>query len=153
MGTTWRAANLFESPLGRHWISGGGSVNVLRQELATRGVRFWFCAEARASHHLAPFFRKRLRVGAYLVRYRQLAPSGPWAWVVRVPLAGPLLASGGTMVKAWRRAWWFRHSLPARGLTCHHLITIAAVKAVEAKACVLVGARVDRRFRWLISPA
>lgn len=136
--------------------SGGGSVNVLRRELASQGVRFWFCAEARASHYLAPFLIKRLRVGAYHVRHRQLSPTPPWSWAIRIPLAGPALATGGTLVKAWGRAWMFRRSLPGHGLTLAvYLATLSFVKAVEALGAVAYASApgwVNRRFGWFDVP-
>jgi hypothetical protein len=143
----------FREEMGR---SGGGSVNVLREELVGRGVRFWYCAEARGQHHLAPFLEKRLRVGAFQVRYRRLAPDRPWAWVAHVPILGPFLAVGGTLVKAWRRAWWFRQSLPGRGLSLPiYLGTIALVKAVEAvgaAAYAWAPGWVRGRFDWFDIP-
>jgi len=137
-------------------ISGGGSVNVLRAELLKRGIRFWFCAEARAWHHLAPFLVKRLRVGAYHVRHRQIAANTRAAWVVRVPLLGPFLATGGTLVAAWRRAWRLRSTLPAGGLSLPiYLVTIALVKGVEAigaAAYAWAPGWTGRRSGWFAVP-
>ena len=143
----------FREDMGR---SGGGSVNVMRQELLDRGIRFWYCAEAQARHHLAPFFWKRMRVGAYLVRYRQLAPDAHWSWVIRVPLVGPLLPPAGSMLKAWTRAWRQRSTLPAKGFSLPlYLATIAFVKCVEGLGALMYAwapSFVSRRFAWFDVP-
>jgi glycosyltransferase involved in cell wall biosynthesis len=143
----------FREDLGR---SGGGSVNLIRMELQDKGVRFWFCAEAKGWHHLAPFFEKRIRVGAFLVRYRKLAPNARWSWVIRVPLVGALLPAAGSMLLAWRRAWKMRTTLPGKGLSLpYYLASIALVKAVEGMGSALyawVPSFVDRRFDWFDVP-
>ena len=143
----------FREDMGR---SGGGSVNVARRELMGRGVRFWFCAEAQARHDLAPFFVKRIRIGAYQIRHRRLAPDAPWSWVARVPLAGPFLATGGSMVMAWRRAWRMRSTLPAKGFSLPlYLASIAFVKSVEALGAVLYAwapSLVSGRYDWFDVP-
>jgi glycosyltransferase involved in cell wall biosynthesis len=137
-------------------LSGYGSVNVLRSELARRGIRPWYCLEARGLHHLAPFWNDRLLVGAYQVHYRRLAPDTPWAWLVRVPLLGPFLVTAGTLLKAWRRAWRLRSTLPGRGLSLPvYLVTISGIKVVELLGALMVTwapGWVDRRYGWFTVP-
>jgi glycosyltransferase involved in cell wall biosynthesis len=143
----------FRDDIGR---SGGGGSNVLRAELSRRGIRPWFSFEARGWHYLEPFWIKRLRIGAYQVQYRRIAPEVPWAWLVRVPLVGPLLIIAGTLLKAWKRAWQLRSTLPGRGLSLpFYMVTISGVKAVELLGALMVAwapAWVNRRYSWFDLP-
>lgn len=144
----------FRGDIGR---SGGGSVNVLRVELARRGIWPWFCLDARAWHDLPPFWQKRIRIGGYSVRYRQLAAATPSAWMARVPVLGPFLITGGTLLKSWGRAWRLRRTLPGRGLSLPiYFVTIAAVKVVELIGAVMVAwapGWVDRHYGWFTVPS
>ena len=137
-------------------ISGGGAVNVLRDQLPAMHVQPWFCADARGWHHVAPFFPKRIRVGGYQIQYRQMAPETAWAWLARLPLLAPFLVTAGTTVRSWQRAWRLRSTLPGKGLTFpFYLASIAAVKAVEWIGAALVAwmpAYVSRRFGWFDVP-
>jgi glycosyltransferase involved in cell wall biosynthesis len=137
-------------------ISGGGAVNILREQLKSIGVQPWFCAEAKAWHHLAPFWQKRLRVGGYQIQYRRLARETDWSWLARVPLLAPFLVTGGTLVKAYQRAWRLRSTLPWRGFSLpFYGLSMAGVKAVECiGACFVAWSPgwVSRRFGWFDVP-
>ena len=137
-------------------ISAGGSLNVLREQLHQMGIVPYFCLEAKGLHHLAPFWLKRLRIGGYHVQYRRAAPEAEWSWLVRVPILAPMLVTGGTLVRAYQRAWRLRSALPLGGLSLPlYLVSIAAVKAVEClgAAMVIWAPRwVSRRFGWFDVP-
>ena len=137
-------------------VSGGGAVNILREQLNAMGVQPWFCAEAKAWHHLAPFWEKRLRVGGYQIQYRRLARDSRCAWLARVPLLAPFLVVGGTLLKAYQRAWMLRSTLPLRGFSLpFYVLTIAGVKAVECVGACLVAWTprwVSRRYGWFDVP-
>lgn len=112
--------------------SGAGSVDVMRERLLRDRVPIWFCAEARGWHHLAPFWAKYTRLGAFQIHFRRMAPETQWSWMASVPVLAPFLVIGGLLVKAWGRAWRQRRSLPLHGWTFPvYLATIAFVKAVE----------------------
>jgi len=143
----------FREDLGR---SAGGSLNVLREQLRRMGIVPYFCLEARGLHHLAPFWLKRLRIGGYHVHYRRMAPEAEWSWLARVPILAPMLVTGGTLVKAYQRAWRLRSTLPLGGLSLPlFLASIAAVKAVECLGAAMVAWAprwVSRRFGWFDPP-
>jgi hypothetical protein len=144
----------FRDDLGR---SGGGAVNLLRERLHRDGVGIWFCAEARGSHYLAPFWKKRLRVGAYQICFRRAEPESSWAALARVPVLGPFLVTFGTLVKAWQRAFRLRSTLPLRGWSLPlYFISIAGVKGVECLGAIGYAwfpAWFDRRYGWFSLPA
>jgi len=144
----------FRDDLGR---SGGGAVNILREELLALGVTPWMCAEARAWHHLAPFLEKRLRVGGYQIQFRRKAPEISWSWMAHVPLMAPFLVTVGTLLKTYQRAWRLRSTLPGRGLSLPaYLCSIAFVKSFELAGAALVAWAprwVSRRYGWFDVPA
>jgi glycosyltransferase involved in cell wall biosynthesis len=144
----------FRDDLGR---SGGGAVNILRQELQALGVTPWMCAEARAWHHLPPFLEKRLRVGGYQIQFRRKAPETSWSWMAHVPLMAPFLVTVGTLLKTYQRAWRLRSTLPGRGLSLPaYLCSIAFVKSFELAGAALVAWAprwVSRRYGWFDVPA
>lgn len=144
----------FREDLGR---SGGGAVNLFREQLHRDGVGIWFCAEARGSHDLAPFWPKRIRIGAYQIRFRRRAPDSSWARLSRVPILAPFLVTLGTMVKAWQRAFRLRSTLPLRGWSLpFYWISIAGVKAVECLGAVGYAwfpAWFDKRYEWFSVPS
>ncbi len=137
-------------------LSGGGAVNALRAQLRSEGVRPWFCEQARGQHSLAPFWPKRLRIGAYHLRTRQLASDVEWAWVARVPLLAPFLVVGGTLLRAWQRAWRLRSLLPGRGFGLPiYMISIGLVKLAELAGAILYALApgyVDRKHGWFDIP-
>jgi len=136
--------------------SGGGAVNVLREQLEALGVQPWFCAEAKGWHHLAPFFTKRMRVGGYQIAFRRRAPETAWSWLAQLPILAPFLVTAGTAIRACQRAWRLRSTLPGRGATLpFYLVAITAVKAVEWCGAALVAwmpGYVNRRFGWFEVP-
>ena len=144
----------FRDDLGK---SGGGAVNILREELLALGVTPWMCAEARAWHHLAPFLEKRLRVGGYQIQFRRKAPETSWSWMADVPLMAPFLVTAGTLLKTYQRAWRLRSTLPGRGVSLPaYLCSIAFVKSFELAGAGLVAwapAWVSRRYGWFDVPA
>lgn len=112
--------------------SGGGAVNIARYELRAAGIRPWYSDEARGWHHLAPFMKNRLRAGGYNIYHRRMSPNAPWSWLVRVPAFAPFFVTGGSLIKAYQRAWSLRRSLPGRGSSLPiYLVTLAAVKFIE----------------------
>jgi hypothetical protein len=120
----------FREDMGR---GGGGAADLARLALRRKGIRPWFCAEANGSHYLAPFWENRFRNGAYLIHHRRLDPGLAGARLLWIPLLGPWLVVGGTLLRAWRRAWRMRGTLPLRGLTFPgYWASILATKAVEA---------------------
>ena len=137
-------------------ISGGGAVNVLREQLKAKGVKAWFCVEARGWHHLAPFLQKRLRVGGYQIRFRRNAPETSWSWFARAPLLAPFLVTAGTAIRSYQRAWRLRSTLPGKGASLPlYLLTITAVRAVEWIGAGLVAwmpGYVSRRYGWFDVP-
>ena len=143
----------FREDLGQ---SGGGAVNITRERLLREGVRFWFCAEAHGWHNLPPLLREHLRFGGYYVRQRRVAPATSFAWLASVPLLGPFLATGGTLLKAWQRAWRLRSLLPGGVLSFPvFFLTIAFVKAVEligAMAYTWAPGLVSRLAGWYDVP-
>ena len=143
----------FRDDMGR---SGGGAVNVLREQITSMGEVPFFCSEAKGWHHLAPFWEKRLRIGGYHIRYRRMAPETAWSWLAQVPILAPMLVTGGTLVKAYQRAWRLRSTLPLGGLSLPlFLASIAAVKAVECLGAAMVAWAprwVSRRFGWFDPP-
>lgn len=136
--------------------SGAGSVDVLREQILRDGVPIWFCAEARGRHHLAPFWEKYQRLGAYQIHYRRLAPEVRGAWLARIPFFAPFLVIAGLLVKAWRRAWRLRRSLPLGGWSLPiYLATIAFVKSVEcigAAQYAWFPRQLARRHDWFDVP-
>jgi len=62
----------FRTDMGR---GGEGGPHVVRHMLKKRGILPWFCEAARGWHFMAPFWPKRLRLGAYLIFTRRNAPS------------------------------------------------------------------------------
>lgn len=136
--------------------SGGGAVNIVREQLKAIGVQPWFCSEAEAWHHLAPFWEKRLRVGGYQIQYRRLAKDTRWSWLARVPLLAPFLVTGGTLLKAYQRAWKLRSTLPLRGFSLpFYGLSIAGVKVVECIGACLVAWTprwVSGRYGWFDVP-
>jgi glycosyltransferase involved in cell wall biosynthesis len=137
-------------------ISGGGAVNVLREQLRATGVMAWFCVEARGLHHLAPFLQKRLRVGGYQIHFRRSASETSWSWLARAPLLAPFLVTAGTAIRSYQRAWRLRSTLPGKGASLpFYLLTITAVKAVEWIGSALVAwmpGYVSRRYGWFDVP-
>jgi glycosyltransferase involved in cell wall biosynthesis len=116
--------------------TGAGGVDVMRARMLRDGIPIWFCAEARGWHHLAPFWTKYTRLGAFQIHFRRMAPETRWSWLARVPIFAPCLIGAGLLVKAWQRAWELRRSLPLHGWTLPIYVgTIAFVKSVE-----LIGA-------------
>ena len=136
--------------------SGGGAVNILREQLSEMGIVPYFCLEARAYHYLASFWLKRLRVGGYPVHYRRMAPETKWSWLARLPLLAPMLVTAGTLLKAFGRAWRLRSTLPLRGLSLPvYLVSISAVRAVEFIGAALVAwapSWVSDRYGWYDVP-
>lgn len=137
--------------------SGGGGSDVLRHQLTGEGVRPWYVAEARGVHDLPPFLYKRLRIGAFQIHYRRQAPDTPMAWTARLGILAPFLVVGGTLLKAWGRAWRLRRTLPYGPWSLPlYMISLSFVKALEwVGACLFVVARgwLDRRFGWFEVPA
>lgn len=136
--------------------SGGGGVDILRQQLRSDGVPIWFCAEAKGWHYVAPFWSKYTRLGAYQIHTLRAAPQMRWAWLARLPLLAPFLVIGGGLLKAWRRAWRLRNTLPLRGLSLPvYLVAIAFVKSVEwmgAAAYAYFPGWVRSRRDWFTLP-
>jgi hypothetical protein len=119
----------FREDLGQ---SGGGSVDIVRDRMLADGVSIWFNADARGWHHVAPFWSKYLRLGAYQIHTRRMAPGMRWSWLARVPVLAPFLVIGGGLLKAWRRAWRLRSTLPLHGWSLPaYLVSITFVKSVE----------------------
>lgn len=137
--------------------SGAGAANVMRQELSKSGTRPWFCENARGRHHLPPFWQKRLRIGAYHILTRRMAPELEWSWLVRVPVLAPFLVTGATAIRAWQRAWQLRSTLPGVGLSLPiYLASIAMIKVVELIGALLIvfaPSSLERRYGWLDVPA
>ena len=135
---------------------GEGGPNVVRQLLQERGILPWFCEAARGWHFMAPFWPKRLRLGAYLIATRRMAPELKWSWLARVPLLGPFLVAGGSLLNAYRRAWRLRSTLPGRGWSLPvYLLSIAMVKCVELLGALLfvyAPGWTNRRFGWFNIP-
>ena len=144
----------FRSDMG---TSGGGAANVVRDELSKSGMRPWFCESAQGWHHLAPFWPKRLRIGAYRIMTRRWAPGLEWSWLARVPLLSPFLVTGATAIRAWGRAWRLRTSLPGKGLTLPlYLGSIAVIKSVELLGALLIvfaPSTLESRYGWFDVPA
>ncbi len=143
----------FRDDLGQ---SGGGGVDILRGRMLADGVSIWFCAEARGWHHVAPFWSKYTRLGAYQIHTRRMAPDMKWSWLARVPVLAPFLVISGGLLKAWRRAWRFRSTLPLRGWALPaYLASIAFVKGVEwvgAAAYAYFPGWVRSRYDWFEVP-
>ncbi len=143
----------FREDLGQ---SGGGGVDILRDKMLADGVGIWFCAEARAWHHVAPFWSKYTRLGAYQIHTRRMAPEMRWSWLADVPVLAPFLVVGGGLVKAWRRAWRLRQMLPLRGWSLPvYLATIAFAKSVEwvgAASYTYFPGWVGARYDWFEVP-
>lgn len=137
--------------------SGGGGSDVLRHQLTAEGVRPWYSAEARGVHDLPPFLYKRLRIGAFQIHYRREAPGTPLSWTARLGILSPFVVVGGTLVKAWGRAWRLRNTLPYSPWSLPlYIFSLTFVKALEwVGACLYVLARgwLDRRFGWFEVPA
>ncbi|MEE9216378.1 MAG: glycosyltransferase [Anaerolineales bacterium] len=143
----------FREDLGPH---GGGAVDIARHELRAAGIRPWYSAEAKGWHHLAPFTKKRLRIGGYQIHYRRLSPDTPWSWVVRVPALAPFFVTGGSLIKAYQRAWTLRKSLPGRGSSLPiYFVTMAGVKIIEFLGAAFISwapSSMRTRVDWFTLP-
>ncbi|MFQ5527200.1 MAG: glycosyltransferase family 2 protein [Thermoanaerobaculia bacterium] len=139
----------FDETLG---VSGGGSTEILRAELAARGVRPWFVAAAKCEHQLPPFLTKRLRVGSYHVHCRRSSGSIPGAGLARVPVLAPLLVCSGVLLKTWARVWRRRFELPGKTAAVPaYLGSTAFARAIEAfGACTYAWAPwlLQKRMGW-----
>jgi glycosyltransferase involved in cell wall biosynthesis len=147
----------FRTDMGR---GGEGGPHVIRHILKKRGILPWFCEAARGWHYMAPFWQKRLRLGAYLIFTRRNAPELEWSWLARVPVLSPFLVAAGSLLRTYRRAWSLRGTLPGKGLSLPvYLVSIAMVKSVEllgALLMVFAPGWIQRRYAWFnisVAPA
>lgn len=136
--------------------SGGGGSDVLRHQLIAEGTYPWYCAEARGVHDMPAFLTKRLRIGAFQIHFRRLAPESRWSWLARLGWLSPLPLVGGTLLKAWLRAWRLRRTLPLGGWSFpYYFLTLAFVKTIEligASLYVVLPNGLNRRFGWFDTP-
>lgn len=144
----------FRTDMGK---GGEGGPHVVRHMLKEKGILPWFCEVARGWHFMAPFWQKRLRLGAYLIFTRRNAPELKWAWLARVPVISPFLVATGSLVNTYRRAWRLRSTLPWGGLSLPvYMISIAMVKSVELLGAILMvyaPGWIHRRYAWFDIPA
>lgn len=143
----------FRTDMGR---GGEGGPHVVRHMLKKRGILPWFSEAARGWHYMAPFWPKRLRLGAYLIFTRRTAPELEWSWLARVPVLSPFLVTAGSLVNTYRRVWRLRKTLPAGGLSLPvYLVSIALIKSVEfvgAFLFVIAPGWIHRRYGWFNVP-
>jgi glycosyltransferase involved in cell wall biosynthesis len=144
----------FRTDMGK---GGEGGPHVLRHMLKKRAILPWFCEAARGWHYMAPFWQKRLRLGAYLIFTRRNAPELKWSWLARVPVVSPFLVAAGSLVNTYRRVWRLRRTLPWGGLSLPvYVISIAMVKSVELLGALLMiyaPGWIQRRYGWFDIPA
>jgi glycosyltransferase involved in cell wall biosynthesis len=145
---------VFRTDMGK---GGEGGPHVVRHALKERGISPWFCEAARGWHYMAPFWQKRLRLGAYLIFTRRNAPELEWSWLARLPLVSPFVVAAGSLVNTYRRLWRLRTTLPWGGLSLPvYLVSIAMVKSVEflgAFLMVYAPEWIHRRYGWFDVPA